>query len=341
MKFTLPEPQFIADARKQSKGRKLIIELLIFLLVFLICSAISGAISTPFILLSPAFRDYVSAITAAASSGALYLETVFEQAAVFTNSLSALMVFVSLFATAATIGGVLIYTRYIEKRSPPTLGLRRANAKPLSEYLLGLGIGTAMLLASALISAAFGTVRAFTLADTIRPLPLLLLFVGFLIQGASEELLCRGYLMTSIARRSKPIVAIIVSAIVFGLLHIANAGLTWLAMLNLILFGAFAAVYFIKRGSIWGIAAIHSAWNFVQGNVIGVEVSGSGMADSIFRLSFHPGRDLITGGSFGLEGGLGVSVVLILGILITLLTKAREATEPELLPSQEAQAVPQ
>ena len=96
-------------------------------------------------------------------------------------------------------------------------------------------------------------------------------------------------------------------------------------MVNLTLFGVFASVYFIKRGSIWGIAAIHSIWNFVQGNLYGIKVSGTESSCSVFSSVSAEGKTLINGGDFGLEGGLAVTVVLVIGILFLLTRRAKDA----------------
>lgn len=65
-------------------------------------------------------------------------------------------------------------------------------------------------------------------------------------------------------------VGIVVNSIVFALLHMANTGISLLALLNLFLFGVFMSVYMVRRGNLWGACAIHAVWNFVQGNVFGL-----------------------------------------------------------------------
>ena len=70
--------------------------------------------------------------------------------------------------------------------------------------------------------------------------------------------------------------------------------------MNLTLFGVFASVYFIKRGNIWGIGAIHSIWNFAQGHFYGIKVSGMDSSCSLLNSVFVDGKDLINGGNFGI-----------------------------------------
>lgn len=103
---------------------------------------------------------------------------------------------------------------------------------------------------------------------------LLLLFVGFLFQGMSEEVVCRSFLMVSAANRAPLWIAVALNSLIFAAMHLANSGVTFFSFANLVLYGVFASFYFLRTDNVWGIAALHTAWNFTQGSVLGVEVSG-------------------------------------------------------------------
>ena len=128
--------------------------------------------------------------------------------------------------------------------------------------------------------------------------------------------------MVSVGRRYPMWVAVFTNAVIFAVLHLLNNGISVLAFINLVLFGVFASLYFIKRGNIWGIGALHSVWNLVQGNFWGLSVSGMGTECSVLSSTMIEGKDIINGGAFGPEGGLGVSVVLVAGIGILLCMKS-------------------
>ena len=130
--------------------------------------------------------------------------------------------------------------------------------------------------------------------------------------------------MTSLSTRVTIIAAIWINAIFFACMHLLNPGISVLALINLVLFGLFASVYAVKTNNIWGVCAIHSIWNFVQGNFYGILVSGMDTGISVFKFSSTESGKLINGGSFGLEGGLSVTIVLIIGIVITLVAKNKE-----------------
>ncbi|MCD7844900.1 MAG: CPBP family intramembrane metalloprotease [Oscillospiraceae bacterium] len=230
----------------------------------------------------------------------------------------------ALLACAAEIAVPIIYCVCLERRPARSMGCRKRGW--LREYLLGFAAGAAALCAAAGLAAAFGTM-SFRLNSGVSWGMLIPFLLGFLIQGAGEEFMLRGYFMVSLANRVPLAAAVGISAVVFALLHLGNDGATALAIVNLTLFGVLAGAYMLRRDSIWGACAFHSAWNFFQGNVLGVQVSGGSMGPSLFSASVG-GSDLITGGSFGLEGGLAATAALTAGIALVLLLprKGRERT---------------
>lgn len=202
--------------------------------------------------------------------------------------------------------------------------------KLFSDYGIGLVTGFVMLGASVLISWMGGTLRynGYTLGNGI--VLLLAFFIGFVIQGMSEEVLLRGYLMISIAGRNSIALAVLTNSVIFSLMHLQNSGISAIGILNLILFGIFASLYVLKTNSIWGACAVHTMWNFAQGNIFGIKVSGLDTTVSMFSFIPSGNGKLLNGGEFGLEGGLAVTIVLCISIVAIVLVKARtENSEPE------------
>lgn len=295
---------------------------LTFLLFYYISTMISG-----FILAIPMyyiaftndrFIEYIAesdelvnspdAMTDLADGAQKVLLEIFEENASFIN-------LCSLFATIATIGVVIFYCTKIEKRRLFTLGFSRQGA--LSEYLIGLGVGLLMIGTVYAIMLITGEARFVEFNHDVSYGTLLIFLLGFIIQGASEEILLRGYFFITTASNTNVLVAIISSSALFGALHIANSGFTLLAFLNLLLFGIFAAMYFLRRGSIWGICAVHAIWNFAQGNIFGCNVSGMPLDDSLLITETNNG--LWSGGEFGPEGGLAVTLIFLIGIAVLTL----------------------
>lgn len=225
------------------------------------------------------------------------------------------MTFIMLLSTVGTTITVLLFCRLIEGRKLHTIGFTKKGAVP--QYLLGLAVGFVMFSAVVGLAWAFGGLHAegFVGGSAVS---ILLALLGFGLQGMSEEVLCRGYLMTTILKHHKPWVAVVTNAVIFALLHGMNNGISLLAIINLTLCGIMFSLYMLRTDNLWGACAIHSIWNFVQGNFFGLPVSGIDSGDSVFRFSLIEGRDLANGGAFGLEGGLPCTIVLTAVILVLL-----------------------
>ena len=144
---------------------------------------------------------------------------------------------------------------------------------------------------------------------------LVCVLLGYVIQGAAEELLIHGLFMTTLFRDVKWFPSVIYSSLLFVLMHVTNNGFSLLSSLNVFLFSVFLGLYVIRTGSIFGAAAIHSAWNFLEGHVFGCSVSGFASPGSVFVLTADPTRAVTNGGTFGPEGGLAATMVLMLAII--------------------------
>lgn len=298
-------PAAIRQAKESQKGMFLLWEVLVFIGVFLVATILQGIFIFPMEFL---IQLRYPEISAAAASGDMNK---------YTSLLNEMMsgdffTIISLFSTGGIILVTLLFCKLIQKRRMNSLGfVKKDMAK---EYLAGLGFGLLLFSGAVLICVLTGSMKFEGFSPTFSFGMFLLFIFGYMIQGMSEEVLCRGYFMVSVSRRYPIIMGILANSLLFASLHLFNSGISILAFLNLVLFGVFASVYFLKRGNIWGIAAFHSVWNLVQGNVYGVLVSGMETQCSVFSTSMAEGKEIINGGTFGLEGGLAVTIVFILGI---------------------------
>ena len=195
------------------------------------------------------------------------------------------------------------FFRYVE-RTPTGLFAREGWAK---ELLAGLAAGTIIFAAVVGIAAALGLYRVTGRSglETIwAPLA-----GGALIPGFTEELFFRGILFRYIEKAAGSWIALALTSIFFGAAHLFNPGASWFSSLAIaveagILLGA---VYMLTR-HLWAAMGLHAAWNFTQGWIFGLPVSGGhggvGLLDG--RLT---GPELMTGGAFGLEASLPAVVV--------------------------------
>ena len=205
-----------------------------------------------------------------------------------------------------------LFAHFVQHR---TLGFKIRNIA--SAYLRGLVIGAGMITVVALIGLIVGAFSFHGLSEWLNA-PLILLFLGgYVVQGAAEEVLCRGYILLAIARKNRVSVAVIFSSLIFAFMHSNNTGFGVIPVINLFLFAVLEAIYFLKTENIWGISAIHTAWNFVQGCILGFGVSGESLMPSLLRLSCS-NVTVISGGQFGPEGGLIVTAVTTVSILLIL-----------------------
>ncbi len=227
---------------------------------------------------------------------------------------------ISLFITAFSTAAAMLYCRFIERRSLVSMGLTKVRAVP--DYALGWAAGAFMFAAAALVCVGTGALRLRYQGGSV--LMLALFFLGYMVQGMSEEVLVRGYLMTSLTARAPVWLAVTLSSLLFASMHLLNPGITLPAFINLMLFGVFASLVTLRYQRLWGICALHSAWNFVQGNVLGISVSGTGLRTSVFAGELT-GSELINGGAFGLEGGVAVTAVLVLGCLAVVFLPGKKA----------------
>ncbi len=311
----LEKPQAVVKAQEAQKGLNWFLEILIFLAVFVVSSIGQVLVMLPGeLILLAQNADYRSAAAAGDIEAAA-------AAAAQIGSSDLYMVF-SLFATIGMTVVVILFCRLIQKRKPDTLGFIKSGMG--KEYLIGLVVGFVMFSSAVLICVAAGAIKIEGFSETFSILMFILFLLGFMLQGMAEEVICRGYVMVSIARRYSMWTAVISNAVIFAALHLLNNGISVPAFINLVLFGIFASLYFVKKGNIWGVAAVHSVWNLVQGNFWGLRVSGMVTECSVLRSTMVEGRELLNGGAFGPEGGLGVSVVLLVGICVLLRKKKVE-----------------
>lgn len=210
--------------------------------------------------------------------------------------------------------GYWFLVRRIEKRSVAEL----AAAGAPRELALGLLVGAALFAAVLGALALFGVYRYTGTAPAsvlIKP------FVAAVASGIFEELLFRGLLFRLIESAIGSWLALAVSAVIFGLLHLLNPHATLLGAGALILEAGvlLAAAYLLTR-RLWLPIGMHIAWNFTQGGIFGLVVSGSGASIGLFN-GVLSGPVWLSGGEFGAEASV-VAVIICLGVAIGFLAIA-------------------
>ena len=91
--------------------------------------------------------------------------------------------------------------------------------------------------------------------------------------------------------------------------------MTILSFVNIFLSGMFLALYAIVQEGLWGVCGFHFAWNLALTNIYGFEISGYPSMKSLLKFKVD-GPEFITGGGFGPEAGILVTIFLCAGIVI-------------------------
>jgi uncharacterized protein len=212
-----------------------------------------------------------------------------------------------LMTTAAAFLAYYGFVRLIERRSVSELSLPHA----LKELVLGALLGGFLFSATIAILWMLGYYKVSGLnpwTDMIS------WFITGVISGTLEELLIRGVLFRIMEESLGTWIALVISALIFGALHLANPNATlWAGLAIAIEAGIMLAAAYVYTRRLWLPIGIHFAWNFVQGGIYGVSVSGieaKGLLQSTLS-----GPALLSGGEFGAEASIfAVIVCLAAGI---------------------------
>ncbi|WP_367783166.1 type II CAAX endopeptidase family protein [Streptococcus pluranimalium] len=226
-----------------------------------------------------------------------------------------LMLLVELFTFAFIAIVVIAWARLQEKSPWQGLGLSRANA--FKEFIKGWAFGAVVLIVCVLLMMAVGVVTIeaidFSMKTWLKFIPLLL---AWSIQGTTEEILCRGWIFTTISAKNNIPLGILMSSLFFTAIHLGNDGISLIPLLDLFIFAVLACLVMLKTNNLWVISGFHAAWNCFQGNVFAFPVSGTTTGDAFIHVSSH-GPAWLSGVPFGVEGSI-ISVIVQLAIVAWL-----------------------
>ena len=250
----------------------------------------------------------------------------------FSNNKDLLSLLITLFSFVFISLLVFFRVKVIEKRSLSSIGFNKNNW--LKKYSLGFLIGLAMMSIIVLILLPFGYITVEK--NPIQPVgvsaiaSVLVILFGWIIQGATEEIVTRGWLLNVLSTKYNIGVGLLISSTLFGLMHLTNPNVNYIAVINIILVGLFYGLYVIKTNDLWAVCGMHSAWNFAQGNIFGFKVSGLDVSvGSLIDLNLV-GSDFVTGGIFGPEAGITATFILLasIGILLFIDKKRYFSNKP-------------
>lgn len=230
----------------------------------------------------------------------------------------------NIFRVAAALFVGWLCARGLEKLPFSSLGAA-FSSKSLRNFLIGSFGGAATFVLAALICVIFGGYR-FALNETSDNSLILnaTLFslVTFLIAGAAEEALFRGYPFQTLERAGLVWLAILLTSVIFGLAHWQNPNASTFGIINTILAGIWFSAAYLKSRDLWFPFGLHWSWNFTMGSIFGVPVSGLTQFSehSVIR-TIDQGAVWLTGGHYGTEGGIACTAAIAAAILIIYFSK--------------------
>jgi len=224
----------------------------------------------------------------------------------------------SLTLLVAYVAGV----RWIERREPEEL-LHRAAGR---EFSYGLILGICLFATVMLVLWMVGVYHP-TGRGSIAPLA-----AGFLtafLAAVSEEIIFRGFLFRLTQKLGGMWGALAVTSILFGAAHAANKGATVGSSVAIALeAGVLLGAAYALTQRLWLPIGLHLGWNFAEGSIFGMSVSGRAREGSLITGELH-GNTLLTGGAFGPEASI-VAVIVCLTAAVYLLWKATHRPKSEL-----------
>src|SRR5699024_3209312 len=144
------------------------------------------------------------------------------------------------------------------------------------------------------------------------------LFV-FILVGIFEEVFFRGYIMRTMERNHNHKASVyLVSALIFSIFHLGTPNVSLTCLVNIVLVGILFAYMFDVTESLLLAIGYHIMWNFFQGGIFGFPVSGI-PPEGIIKIDISHGSHWLTGGAFGVEGGLVATLVIVLSFIATYL----------------------
>ena len=224
---------------------------------------------------------------------------------IMENKMMLLMMVCQLIGTIFTVG---LFQKFISREDFISIGLNFVGFK--IDFYKGLLAGTVLICSGFILL----TVLNLTLIDLtyFSFYDQIFYFFLFTIVSLNEEIAIRGYILHNLSSSFNKYVALIISSLVFMIMHLGNPNIGILPLVNLFLAGIFLGIYTIHKNNLWFPIGAHLTWNYLQGPIFGFEVSGNKI-NSLFEQKPN-GHELLTGGNFGFEGSIILTLFLMISI---------------------------
>ena len=225
-------------------------------------------------------------------------------------------------------GVALLYWKLIEKKPLSEMGL----TNHFGNYFIGAIIGVLLLAVSVVAIILTGNIEYHGVFENADILVIVLLIGGFVVQGATEEILCRGVVFRSLKEKTSLAIAMDISTLMFIIPHLSSlfdGGVIYgvLGIINLLLISTIFSLLTIRFKSIWAACGLHSFWNAVLYSVLGLNLSGNDeTVTAIFNMQ-SVGENIWNGGVYGIEASLITTVVLAFAAILIMVIDRKQVKE--------------
>lgn len=215
------------------------------------------------------------------------------------------------FAVSFVISFLLVFIcrKLIDRRSFESIGFNPAYIYP--DAVIGFSLGTFLMTAGAMLLYGLHYMRWIDVA--YRSEEFFLSFGLLAMIAMSEELIFRGYVLRNLMKSFNKWIALVISAVLFSIVHYSNLGIPVIGVINTFVGGLVLGIAFIVTRSLWLPICFHLSWNFVQGPILGFRVSGLSF-ESILSIE-STGPAIITGGEYGFEGSIICTILLLMAFI--------------------------
>lgn len=214
----------------------------------------------------------------------------------------------SFFSLIGTLLLIWIFMKYLDKEKFTNLGFDTKNR--LYEFIIGIIIGAIIMTIAYLLLLFLGEINFQSVIFDFKEIIISILI--FTIVSVMEEVVFRGYILKNLMISFNKYIALIVSSILFSLVHGLNPNIDLFSLINIFFAGILLGISYIHTKNLWFPIALHLSWNLFQ-TIFGFNVSGQKFY-SLIEFSI-PENNLINGGDFGFEGSI-LSVIAMILIIV-------------------------
>ena len=209
---------------------------------------------------------------------------------------------------------LLFFVKYFEKTTFEYFGFSKENN--LEAIKVGTGLSIFSIVGVVAILLMSNNI-SLSLSKDLKIGIIIILAILVLMQGFLEEVVFRGYLMTRLAAKKGKWIAILLSSLFYLVFRMSNPTTSKIDLLNIFLISVVMSLLYWYFDNVLVIAIFHAFWNCISGLVFGFNLSGIKLSDSIFTVAAISDKQILIGGSYGIEGSIIATVFFaILGLLV-------------------------